>query len=174
MPRKRWNPPPAAPSRPRMDCTCEEYVRQYKKSQEKAASSTLAQWEESHGHNPEASKAEQERVAREERKIRKEAEKAAKIASGEVTKKDKKKKKKKKEGKKAKKKEKKKKKKKEKKKKSSDSDDDSSGSSSSGSSSPSEEDEERRKKRKFEEAAKSSAKGWKISSFLQGGEDSEG
>mmetsp|Transcript_33395 Transcript_33395/g.104614 ORF Transcript_33395/g.104614 Transcript_33395/m.104614 type:complete len:160 (+) Transcript_33395:70-549(+) len=159
MPRKRWRPPPSAPARPRLDCTCEEFMKNYKKSQDKTATSALAQWEESHGQDPESSKAEQERVARAERKIRKEAEKAAKVASGEVKKKDKKKKKK---------------KKKEKKKKSSGSSDSSSGSSSSGSSSPSDEDEEKKKKRKFEEAAKSSAKGWRISSFLQNGEDSDG
>mmetsp|Transcript_29874 Transcript_29874/g.69459 ORF Transcript_29874/g.69459 Transcript_29874/m.69459 type:complete len:136 (+) Transcript_29874:1-408(+) len=92
MPRKRWHPPPAAPARPRLDCTCEEYVRQCKENREKPASSTLAQWEESHGQDPEASKAEQERVAREERKIRKEAEKAAKTAAKSAKKKDKKKK----------------------------------------------------------------------------------
>merc|ERR1712108_112473 len=41
---KRWTPPPAAPSKPRMDCTLQEHLQNIKEK-EKPKNSALAQWE---------------------------------------------------------------------------------------------------------------------------------
>merc|ERR1711972_1223314 len=155
---KRWTPPPAAPSKPRMDCTLQEHLANLKE-QEKPKNAALADWEKRNSGDGDA-----------EGPVLSAAQRAAPAGptASKKKKKDKKEKKKDKGKKKTKKdktkKEKTKGKKKKKKKKGSSSS--SSGSSSDSSSSSSGEDATK-KKRKFEQAAKNSAQGWQISRFLK-------
>mmetsp|Transcript_3089 Transcript_3089/g.7426 ORF Transcript_3089/g.7426 Transcript_3089/m.7426 type:complete len:166 (+) Transcript_3089:221-718(+) len=162
---KRWTPPPAAPSKPRMDCTLQEHLANLKDN-EKPKNAALAEWEKRNSGDGDA-----------EGPVLSAAQRAAPAGPSmakkkKKDKKDKKKDKSKKKVKKDKAKKEKKKGKKKKKKKSSSSSS-SSSDSSSDSSGSSDEDGAAKKKKKFEQAAKNSAQGWQISRFLKAGDSDD-